>query len=149
MSTLTLDPPVAPTESTATATTATMTVLSEPVTTTTTTATIGQRVQLHRKRAGLTLRRLAREAGVAPGYLSQIEHDKSTNPSMQVVAALATVLGVTPADLGFGPPAPLPISRCRHFGVQWTDPLNQHAIVCVTCGERFPVLVGGGGEATP
>jgi transcriptional regulator with XRE-family HTH domain len=59
---------------------------------------LGARVVALRAEAGLTQERLAWEAGLAKGYLSQVESGKRV-PSIPVVFALATRLGVSAADV--------------------------------------------------
>lgn len=48
----------------------------------------------HRKAKGLSLRRLAALVGVAPSYLSSLEHGKQNNPSIRVCVALARELDI-------------------------------------------------------
>jgi transcriptional regulator with XRE-family HTH domain len=60
----------------------------------------------------MTVREVARRAGVSPSLVSQIEHDKVT-PSVSTLWALVTVLGVTMGDLfaDAEAPGPRPISQ--------------------------------------
>ena len=51
-----------------------------------------------REARGLTQEEAAYQAGVAPGYLSQIENGHR-NPSLLVIVALAAVVDALPADL--------------------------------------------------
>jgi transcriptional regulator with XRE-family HTH domain len=60
--------------------------------------TLANRVRTLRKQHGLSQERLALEVGIDRTYQSQIERGIA-NPSLQVLCALATVLGITPADL--------------------------------------------------
>ena len=69
--------------------------------------TLAKRVRTLRKHRGLSQERLALEAGIDRTYQSQIERGIA-NPSIQVLCALATVLGVGPADL-ISEERPLPI----------------------------------------
>ena len=56
---------------------------------------IGKRVQELRLRKGYTLSELAERAGVAKSYLSTMERDIQTNPSIQFLEKIASVLGVS------------------------------------------------------
>ncbi len=53
---------------------------------------IGQRMQILRKRCGLSIRQLAGEAGVTPGIISCIERDKSS-PSIATLQKILAALG--------------------------------------------------------
>lgn len=55
---------------------------------------IGARVRQYRNAKGLTMSELAERAGVAKSYLSAIERDIQTNPSIQFLDKIALVLGV-------------------------------------------------------
>lgn len=55
---------------------------------------IGARVRHYRNARGLTMSELAERAGVAKSYLSAIERDIQTNPSIQFLDKIAVVLGV-------------------------------------------------------
>lgn len=61
--------------------------------------TIGQRIYARRSEKQWTLPRLAQEAGVAKGYLSELENDKAGKPSASTLFKIATALGTTVADL--------------------------------------------------
>lgn len=56
---------------------------------------IGKRVQELRLRKGYTLSELAERAGVAKSYLSTMERDIQSNPSIQFLEKIASVLGVS------------------------------------------------------
>lgn len=58
---------------------------------------IGERVQTIRKEKGLSLTELAERAGVAKSYLSALERNIQTNPSIQFLEKIADVLQV-PVD---------------------------------------------------
>lgn len=58
---------------------------------------IGKRVQQLRQRKGLSISELAERAGVAKSYLSTIERDIQSNPSIQFLEKIASVLEV-PVD---------------------------------------------------
>lgn len=55
--------------------------------------------ELYRIAHGLTLREVARRAGVAPGYLSELRAGRKEAPSATVVRKIADVFGCEPADL--------------------------------------------------
>lgn len=56
---------------------------------------IGERVKKYRKEAGYTLTELAERAGVAKSYLSALERNIQTNPSIQFLEKIAAVLDIT------------------------------------------------------
>ncbi|AEI45227.1 XRE family transcriptional regulator [Paenibacillus mucilaginosus] len=55
---------------------------------------IGARIQKLRHQKRMSLTELAARAGVAKSYLSSIERDLQSNPSIQFLRKLAPVLGV-------------------------------------------------------
>ncbi|MFC4738125.1 helix-turn-helix domain-containing protein [Bacillus daqingensis] len=55
---------------------------------------IGARVRQHRTARGFTMSELAERAGVAKSYLSAIERDIQTNPSIQFLEKIAAVLDI-------------------------------------------------------
>ncbi|WP_010496290.1 XRE family transcriptional regulator [Paenibacillus elgii] len=55
---------------------------------------IGARIQSLRHQKRMSLTELAARAGVAKSYLSSIERDLQSNPSIQFLRKLAPVLGV-------------------------------------------------------
>lgn len=55
---------------------------------------IGKRVQQLRQRKGLSISELAERAGVAKSYLSTIERDIQSNPSIQFLEKIASALDV-------------------------------------------------------
>ncbi|SEB90981.1 helix-turn-helix domain-containing protein [Paenibacillus sp. GP183] len=55
---------------------------------------IGNRVKQLRFEKGLSINELAERAGVAKSYLSSIERDIQSNPSIQFLEKISTVLGV-------------------------------------------------------
>jgi transcriptional regulator with XRE-family HTH domain len=59
---------------------------------------IGERLREARKRKGLTVREIARQIGVSPSLISQIERDK-VNASVSTLWGLVTVLGLSMGDL--------------------------------------------------
>ncbi|WP_026689246.1 helix-turn-helix domain-containing protein [Alteribacter aurantiacus] len=56
---------------------------------------IGERVKQYRKERGLSLTELADRASVAKSYLSAIERNIQSNPSIQFLEKIAGVLGIT------------------------------------------------------
>lgn len=59
---------------------------------------IGKRVQQLRLAKGLSLTELAERAGVAKSYLSSIERDIQSNPSIQFLEKVGVVLGISVED---------------------------------------------------
>lgn len=55
---------------------------------------VGERVKKYRKDAGMSLTELAEKAGVAKSYLSALERNIQTNPSIQFLEKIAEVLKV-------------------------------------------------------
>ncbi len=55
---------------------------------------IGKRIQQIRQSKGLSLSELAERAGVAKSYLSTIERDIQSNPSIQFLEKISAVLNV-------------------------------------------------------
>jgi len=60
---------------------------------------IGKRVQELRLKKGLTLSELAERAGVAKSYLSTMERDIQSNPSILFLEKIASVLNVSVESL--------------------------------------------------
>lgn len=60
---------------------------------------IGQRIKNYRLQKKLSLSELADRAGVAKSYLSSIERNLQSNPSVQFLEKISTVLGVTVNEL--------------------------------------------------
>ena len=63
---------------------------------------LGRRIRAERTRRGMSVRGLARDIGVSPSLISQIETDKS-QPSVSTLYAITTALNVTIESL-FGEP---------------------------------------------
>lgn len=57
---------------------------------------IGKRVKQLRLERGMSLTELAEKAGVAKSYLSSIERDIQSNPSIHFLEKICAVLGVPP-----------------------------------------------------
>ena len=64
---------------------------------------VGAGLRKHREEAGMSLRALAREVGVSPSLISQIEHGKAT-PSVGTLYAIVSELGVSLDELFFDQP---------------------------------------------
>ena len=60
---------------------------------------IGRRIANLRKLKHLTLPALAEQSGVSKGYISQLENEQITSPSIDTVKKLADALNITIADL--------------------------------------------------
>lgn len=56
---------------------------------------IGQRIKEYRMQKKLSLSELADRAGVAKSYLSSIERNLQSNPSIQFLEKVSSVLGVS------------------------------------------------------
>ncbi|KYC95177.1 helix-turn-helix domain-containing protein [Heyndrickxia sporothermodurans] len=56
---------------------------------------IGQRIKNFRLQKQLSLSELAEKAGVAKSYLSSIERNIQSNPSVQFLEKIAAVLGIS------------------------------------------------------
>ena len=70
---------------------------------------LAQRLLLSRRDLDITQADLAQQAGsTSPAYISDLERGKVTNPTVEVVEALAGVLGVSPAYLLGWSDIPLP-----------------------------------------
>jgi transcriptional regulator with XRE-family HTH domain len=66
-------------------------------------APVGAGLRKHREEAGMSLRALAREVGVSPSLISQIEHGKAT-PSVATLYAIVSELGISLDELFFDNP---------------------------------------------
>lgn len=60
---------------------------------------LGKRVRELRKERGLSLSELAEAAGIAKSYLSTIERDIHSNPSVHLLAKIAGILEVSLEEL--------------------------------------------------
>lgn len=60
---------------------------------------IGEKIKQLRKEKKMSISELAERAGVAKSYLSSIERDLQTNPSIQFIEKISSVLGVSTNDL--------------------------------------------------
>jgi transcriptional regulator with XRE-family HTH domain/mannose-6-phosphate isomerase-like protein (cupin superfamily) len=64
---------------------------------------VGEGLRKHRQEAGMSLRALAREVGVSPSLISQIEHGKAT-PSVATLYKIVSELGISLDELFFANP---------------------------------------------
>ena len=64
---------------------------------------VGEGLRKHRQEAGMSLRALAREVGVSPSLISQIEHGKAT-PSVATLYAIVSELEISLDELFFDNP---------------------------------------------
>jgi transcriptional regulator with XRE-family HTH domain len=84
---------------------------------------VGEALRKHRQEAGMSLRALAREVGVSPSLISQIEHDKAT-PSVATLYGIVSELGISLDELFFDNPrgaaAPGPSPRRADSGNERT-----------------------------
>src|SRR6195952_4588426 len=64
---------------------------------------VGAGLRKHREEAGMSLRALAREVGVSPSLISQIEHGKAT-PSVATLYAIVSELDISLDELFFDEP---------------------------------------------
>ena len=60
---------------------------------------LSQKIKQLREEKGLSLNKLAEEAGVSKAYLSQLENNVSKQPSAEVLFKIASALGTTIAYL--------------------------------------------------
>jgi transcriptional regulator with XRE-family HTH domain/mannose-6-phosphate isomerase-like protein (cupin superfamily) len=83
-------------------------------------APVGERLREHRTDAGMSLRELARQVGVSPSLISQIEHGKAT-PSVATLYAIVSTLDVSLDELFFDQPrggtpaAPDPVAAAERY----------------------------------
>jgi transcriptional regulator with XRE-family HTH domain len=114
---------------------------------------IGRRLAAHRGRRGIRVAELAREVGVTPSLISQIERGQS-RPSVSTLFALAQALDV-PVDAFFREPAPVEAPQAAAAGqptvgaaqgVTWAGP-EQREIegrYVVRRGNRAVIDIEGG-----
>ncbi len=55
---------------------------------------VGEAIRLKREEKKISLSSLAKEIGISPGYLSQIENGKKTNPKLDIILKVADVLDI-------------------------------------------------------
>ncbi|MBS4176441.1 helix-turn-helix domain-containing protein [Lederbergia citrea] len=63
---------------------------------------IGLRIRDYRKKKGMSLSELAEKAGVAKSYLSSIERNIQSNPSIQFLEKVSSVLDISVNSLLHG-----------------------------------------------
>ena len=90
---------------------------------------IGPRIRAERARREVTIRALARDIGVSPSLISQIETGKS-QPSVSTLYAMTTALGLSLEDL-FAPAAaevPAPAEAVAAGDYAWPASLPAHRL---------------------
>ncbi|MDC4242139.1 MULTISPECIES: helix-turn-helix domain-containing protein [Clostridium] len=60
---------------------------------------VGSKIAEIRNSKGISLSKLARDAGISKGYLSNIENGIKENPSVELLEKIASALGVNVSDL--------------------------------------------------
>ncbi|MFB5663846.1 helix-turn-helix domain-containing protein [Alteribacillus sp. HJP-4] len=60
---------------------------------------IGEKIRIYRRKKGISLTELSRQANISKSYLSYIERDVKQNPSIDVLMKIASVLGISIEDL--------------------------------------------------
>lgn len=60
---------------------------------------LGERIKTFRTEQKMSISELAEKAGVAKSYLSSIERNKQTNPSIQFIEKVSEALGVSVNEL--------------------------------------------------
>lgn len=91
---------------------------------------MGQRLLLHRRDVDWDQNELAERAHVDRSYISAIERNRKENPTIDIVEALATALGIRPEYL-----------------VGWTDdPLGEGLAVSSAADGRIVYQVASAGE---
>ena len=93
---------------------------------------IGKRIQELRKKKGLSLSELAERAGVAKSYLSSIEREIQSNPSIQFLEKVAGVLEV-PVDSLIHPDLE---QELKHIDEEWMT-LVKEAMASGISKEQF------------
>ncbi|KRE51252.1 helix-turn-helix domain-containing protein [Paenibacillus sp. Soil522] len=79
---------------------------------------IGERIQMLRKRNGLSLTELSQRAGIAKSYLSSIERGLQQNPSIQFLEKVSGVLNVSVEELLNSDESE---SKSDHLDHEWAD----------------------------
>src|SRR4051794_38734995 len=84
---------------------------------------LGKRLQLARKRAGLTQQELCQKAGLSYSTLAKIERGAIRSPSVFTVANIARATGMTLEDLlgvdNFGSPTPPDSKKRSKTGIRF------------------------------
>jgi transcriptional regulator with XRE-family HTH domain/mannose-6-phosphate isomerase-like protein (cupin superfamily) len=87
-------------------------------------APVGERLRQHRTDAGMSLRELARQVGVSPSLISQIEHGKAT-PSVATLYAIVSTLDVSLDELFFDQPRGAPATPESSAQERYLDTGNE------------------------
>lgn len=109
---------------------------------------LGERLRRRRKALGLTAKALAKVAGVSPSYVSQLEHGKQDQPSLDVLGALAAALGSTPAELLGAPiaapvPSRVPPALAALAAEMGLDPVTTAMLATINLEGRQPTTREG------
>jgi len=93
---------------------------------------VGAMVRARRKDRGMTLDRLASEAGLSRGFLSQVENDKAL-PSLSSLVQISKALGAEARDFLFVPPSDSIASYGAHrvqYAVPESDVIYERTSGC-------------------
>jgi transcriptional regulator with XRE-family HTH domain len=85
---------------------------------------VGERLREHRSDAGMSLRELARQVGVSPSLISQIEHGKAT-PSVATLYSIVSILDVSLDELFFDTPRGAPAATAQAEADRYLDTGNE------------------------
>lgn len=89
---------------------------------------LGQKIRITRESKGISLRKLAKEIGVSPSFISQVEQSKA-QPSIISLAKIAEVLGVNSSYLmGEESEVYSPVETVA-VGKNRFDPANLHNVI--------------------
>src|SRR5690554_4694957 len=94
---------------------------------------IGERVQRLRLAKGLSITELAERAGVAKSYLSSIERDIQSNPSIHFLEKVGKVLGVSVEEF-------LQTEELQKMDREWSE-LVQEAMSSGVSKEEFKAFL--------
>jgi len=84
---------------------------------------LGARLRARRKALGLTMQKVAEEAGLTIGFISQIERGLAS-PSLSSLAAVSRVLDLDTSELFAQPPSPGAVTTAGLRPVYGIDPAN-------------------------
>ncbi len=84
---------------------------------------LGARLRARRKALGLTMQKVAEEAGLTIGFISQIERGLAS-PSLSSLAAVSRVLDMDTSELFAQPPSPDAMTTAGTRPVYGLDPAN-------------------------
>ncbi len=86
---------------------------------------LGVKIQKLRQERNLTLTQLAENTGISKSYLSYIERNIQTNPSIEVLAKIASALGVNIQTLlGLNKPISETTNTRKVHVNDWSDLIN-------------------------